>query len=336
MHKTLVLYIVLTIGAFIGWVLVPTYAFFLFFWMLVLLFIINIGYSFLIIKHTKITYALQSERVLRKQNAIVSLRVDTYKYFPTGKIVIVCHAINQKEKKKYVFEKNTVDTYLEIPMLHCGMHTITIEMECYYDILHLLFSKRKQEISKEVMVYPLLKDNNDLQLAPLVQESMSSTIGQEGQDYSEVFDIRGYRQGDTLRHMHWKLSMKKSELLVKTGSQLVEEGNVISYLVYASKDANDQMLDMFHTLCTKWNMQKSAYTIYVYDATSETFYPCLIHDEVTYYQTLCKIMTNSSTPYTMEQLQTHICNQAMYIIEKDGIVRKDKDGGINDEKISLS
>lgn len=40
----------------------------------------------------------------------------------------------------------------------------------------------------------------------------------KGQDYSEVFQIREYVPGDSIKHVHWKLSGRSDELMVKEAS----------------------------------------------------------------------------------------------------------------------
>jgi len=42
---------------------------------------------------------------------------------------------------------------------------------------------------------------------------------QSGNDKSEVFDVREFREGDRMQSIHWKLSAKSEELLVREDSQ---------------------------------------------------------------------------------------------------------------------
>lgn len=40
----------------------------------------------------------------------------------------------------------------------------------------------------------------------------------KGDDPSEIFDIREYADGDKIQRIHWKLSSKTGDLMVKEGS----------------------------------------------------------------------------------------------------------------------
>ena len=40
----------------------------------------------------------------------------------------------------------------------------------------------------------------------------------KGTDMSEIYDLKTYYPGDDIRHVHWKLSAKTGEVLLKEGS----------------------------------------------------------------------------------------------------------------------
>ena len=40
---------------------------------------------------------------------------------------------------------------------------------------------------------------------------------QKGFDMSDIYDLRNYRDGDDIRHIHWKLSAKMQQMLLKEG-----------------------------------------------------------------------------------------------------------------------
>lgn len=49
----------------------------------------------------------------------------------------------------------------------------------------------------------------------------------KGSDYSETFQIREYEPGDDLRHVHWKLSGKSEEMLVKEASYPMDRSMLV-------------------------------------------------------------------------------------------------------------
>lgn len=40
----------------------------------------------------------------------------------------------------------------------------------------------------------------------------------KGPDMSEIFDLKQYYQGDDIRHVHWKLTAKTRQMLLKEGT----------------------------------------------------------------------------------------------------------------------
>ena len=52
------------------------------------------------------------------------------------------------------------------------------------------------------------------------QELVADRIGMDSQ---EIFDTRYYRQGDLLKNIHWKLSAKADDLLVKEFSMPADQ-----------------------------------------------------------------------------------------------------------------
>ena len=45
------------------------------------------------------------------------------------------------------------------------------------------------------------------------------TVARRGEDRSEMFQLREYRAGDDIRQIHWKLSAKTDELILREASQ---------------------------------------------------------------------------------------------------------------------
>ncbi len=68
-----------------------------------------------------------------------------------------------------------------------------------------------------------------------------------GDDPSELFGLRGYREGDKLSRVHWKLSQKTGELLVKEFGYPIA-GHILFLLEPGFGREADVLLDAFATL----------------------------------------------------------------------------------------
>ena len=65
-------------------------------------------------------------------------------------------------------------------------------------------------------------------------------VNRKGDDPTEIYDIHKYQEGDQLKNIHWKLSARYQDILVKDNAMLV--GEVIN--LYVSFDDNDDHNDL--------------------------------------------------------------------------------------------
>jgi uncharacterized protein (DUF58 family) len=90
-----------------------------------------------------------------------------------------------------------------------GLHACTVE-----DLLGLV---RKQVLLKQtffdLLVLPQTFDVDPLKLAP--GDPGSELMARATEDLNAPSDIRSYQQGDAMKKIHWKLSMRKGELMVR-------------------------------------------------------------------------------------------------------------------------
>lgn len=101
---------------------------------------------------------------------------------------------------------------------YCGKLDCRIKELRVYDYLGLLSFRKKIDNIKNCVVfvlpsiYPLMRV--DVELRQHVENSESLQV-KTGDDPSEIFDIREYREGDRLTRILWKLSSKHDQVMVK-------------------------------------------------------------------------------------------------------------------------
>lgn len=100
---------------------------------------------------------------------------------------------------------------------YCGKVTAVLTQVTFYDYLGIFRLTHKANLSAEMFAAPAA-DYPDVQIDssgnPGIESSTYSKV-KPGDDPSEIFDIRPYRSGDRLRSVHWKLSSRLDELMVK-------------------------------------------------------------------------------------------------------------------------
>lgn len=102
----------------------------------------------------------------------------------------------------------------------CGETVIQCESAKVYDLLKLSSAKLPAFREIRTVVYPENVDLNielDTRANGTVSED-GMILNRKGSDPSEMFDIREYIPGDDIRAIHWKLSSKTEELILRQSS----------------------------------------------------------------------------------------------------------------------
>lgn len=114
---------------------------------------------------------------------------------------------------------------------HCGKVEVTLNSLKIYDYVKLFSKTVKMNISQEIVVVPSL-----VNISPSVRISMNGTTESDefsktrsGDDCSEIFNIREYVYGDKLNRIHWNLTTKLDDLMVKEYSLPVSSQVVILF-----------------------------------------------------------------------------------------------------------
>lgn len=116
-----------------------------------------------------------------------------------------------------VLGKSTQKIGFQFDSTHTGVIRVQIERSRMYDYLRLFSIRLKQEESMEIKILPELYDTGEYTSGSRndwIQSNEYSKV-KAGDDSSEVFSIREYRPGDKLHRVHWKVSSKRDEILVK-------------------------------------------------------------------------------------------------------------------------
>lgn len=144
-------------------------------------------------------------------------------------------------KKGSIPPRQKMEISVVIPAAHAGKVCIFAEQVMLYDFLHL-FSMKKilknmpEKTLKIILEKPHRKDRAAMvsvlvlpQLYPVSLEIPSSLryfgdesglyYDEEGSDPSEILEIRSWQPGDRLQKVHWKLTERTGELMVREFSE---------------------------------------------------------------------------------------------------------------------
>ena len=162
----------------------------------------------------------------RPVGAVVKIRNKSI--LPAGKVEV-------KIESKNVFQKKGSVQWLTMPNVTVGekKHTVHLEIKgagCHdilvtrmkiYSLFGMIYLTKKCKDFSSVLILPNIHAVN-----VQVTEGVRNFLGdadvydefRPGHDSGETFEIRAYREKDKLQSIHWKLSAKMDELMVKENS----------------------------------------------------------------------------------------------------------------------
>ena len=134
-------------------------------------------------------------------------------------------AAGMKRKRSSSFLKTGAHTgscYGNMKLSVSGRYEIKAENVRIYDALHLFYFKKKVDKSAYIDVLPecyLMPINVNKKTRDFVTDSDVYYSDVRGDDASEVYQIRQYRPGASIKSIHWKLSARQDEIMAKDTSK---------------------------------------------------------------------------------------------------------------------
>ena len=131
--------------------------------------------------------------------------------------------------------KGNVQKEFQIASEHCGYLYVSAEQIYLLDWMGFLPVPCPAKALGKVSVLPdTFSPNLYLSMSMARREDAAFwSQEQKGTDYTEVFSLRDYADGDSLKQIHWKLSSKRQQLIVKEPSLPIEK----SLLIFWDKNA---------------------------------------------------------------------------------------------------
>jgi uncharacterized protein (DUF58 family) len=159
----------------------------------------------------------------------ISIQIDNPTVFPVARIKLYLTYKNsystQQYRKNYVVsvDANTKSSVIcNLYSEYAGNLEVSLNYFRIYDYLKLFSLSRKKKTQLTVAVLPVYYELPQNLLTSLytgtVESDYYSAI-RSGDDPSEVFSIREYREGDRQQRIHWKLSRKQNQLMIKEFSE---------------------------------------------------------------------------------------------------------------------
>lgn len=125
---------------------------------------------------------------------------------------------------------------------HCGEVALRVRSCRVYDMLGIFFLPVKTTLTRQIAVYPFP------QKPALLPDEGQTVIGyrpKSGGGFSDDYELRPYQDGDSPRMIHWKLSSRSDDLIVREPSLPVTREMLLSLTLSRCCDDNDSVLGRF-------------------------------------------------------------------------------------------
>ena len=189
----------------------------------------------------------------------------------------------------------------KIKSMYCGDIKITLESVKCLDYFGLFSKKVDKKFSKRVYILP---DKNNLDILKIDNHSVGDVEGiafskyKPGDDPSEVFDIREYRPGDKIHSIHWKLSARKEQFMVKEFSYPINSNySIIMDLTSDGKNRDneiDSVIEVTTDVIVNLQERGIRHQIIAYDRNSKGVYKEIIDIDDTIVDIMYKLYQSTS------------------------------------------
>jgi len=198
---------------------------------------------------------------------------------------------NKCEMKFSVAARQAIELPLKIMDTHCGKISFSLEKARVYDVFGLTFTRIEPEVNGSVLVLPDL-------FYPDISIDMESSANKGGLDYSqtkpgfdasEPFGFRDYVPGDSLKNIHWKLTQKLDQIIVREPGLPLENSLLILFetgIADAEKrpspSVSDAMVEVFVSFSQALLGEDIPHSIGWQDQESDNFvrYPISSEEEL--------------------------------------------------------
>jgi len=241
----------------------------------------------LIITYFKVTVKLETATpVVGKGDYLnLSINLKNTSIFPISRLnVFLCYYNDfsgkvQKEKILVSMDRNSIQNVTcKISSMYCGNLIFKLNSICIFDYFFLFSLRKKLSESLKIAVIPefyelsddIIVDNNQMVIDSEIYSEYKS-----GDDPSEVFGIREYREGDKPHHIHWKLSYKQDQLMIKEFSEPKNCSVVLLLELYCGVTGKkkleyvDGLLECVMSISYSCIMKKHFHNLAWYDETKD-------------------------------------------------------------------
>ena len=174
-----------------------------------------------------------------------------------------------------------------------GRVEVRLERLAVYDLLHLFCLRQCERRDADVIVWPRTAENEEEKVSDCVEGFPGENeLPKRGVDYNPDYEVREYQPGDELKNIHWKLSAKQRELMVRQRLSTGRDVMKVLLPLGESREQNDGLMDAGYGLCRA--LLREEYPIRLYwPGSAGRLRQCYVAEEGDLDRAVSEILSNS-------------------------------------------
>lgn len=187
------------------------------------------------------------ERVERGAPAVWMVSGKSRLGLPLVRIWITVESVNaltgqaSRTRKRFFLPGSGAAAEFPAPTGHCGLLRGRIVSAWACDCLGLFRLPLFRGKESQLWVEPLSQAHD---LPPLPEEQAPGLRPRPGGGPGEDYDPRAYRPGDPLSSIHWKLSAKRDDLVVRETLETIHPLPLLTFDCFGTAEVMDRLLDV--------------------------------------------------------------------------------------------
>lgn len=156
-----------------------------------------------------------------------------------------------EQKKQHIWVPpggSTIKQYMNSRF--AGRVEVRIESLEVFDLLHMFCLRGCDRSDGYVIVWPFFTEADEEELHSCVEGFPGENeLKKKGFDYNPDYEVREYIPGDELKSIHWKLSAKQEQLMVR--QRMAAGRDIMNVLLPLGDDrqVNDSLVESVYALC---------------------------------------------------------------------------------------
>lgn len=134
---------------------------------------------------------------------------------------------------------------------HAGRLKVSVEECRVYDFLHIFYLAYREMGDAEILACPAFSDGEgEVEPCSYIEGFPGKNESRKrGVEFNPDYEIREYSAGDELKNIHWKLSAKQGEMMVRERLSAGREKINVLLPLGDNLDENDALVESLYSMC---------------------------------------------------------------------------------------